>query len=708
MSVRELDKLKLIEPLDYANMVSAVILHGKREHWMISVLTRSLDILRLKQIFSLNSLRGGRFIESQDQEMHTLYSKKSPVQQGCTYFLADNYHLRHINILKYTQAAVDSDRIDPAAQSEDLDCMNHVQKPDAHVRLKFKTEAGNTEQMAILYEAECNDKNDGKEKGKGGFIWNKMFQDMARCHDTNPEVSGVVICALMFRHNKQSFADNARTHHFDKIAAAYLQAHVYLLYYLVQYNQVADKGTSWIGGQLKKRMKSVKEGDKFDFICVINAQSNGHACSSSGDSLLDTVRASQGGEYEEYLAQMRKLYGTGIYDLTHADIVLGDRLKNWETTYERLSFNTTVENNRVGMRVLIYCVLRAPINSLLDSAPTKPETIRGALYPLHINAFIGSWGARRPFMTSLVNAHKTKLFKLHSQRLTNLLVWQRTGALNRDIFPQLIFGFGVHTTINIWNLWDATRENLVASVDQTNTNNQGLAVALQQRTVIQKFRAKRTNHTNIALSCELTGYFKFILPLMYLGMSPFIKISDDVQYSGGMDNTLKEFDEFVNSRKEDVISRERSSAVTSDKCGVLFTSKSNSLFKIILESMYKEFEEIKFDPLLEAFLKKECGWQNIDRSSSPAMIFKILGTTHLLSAHNFAQQVLASPPPRYTQIVQTFPPGLQVEIDFVMRQLAGHTIFKANFWQEVQHPADGDEETDADANELDDNTDEDD
>lgn len=124
--------------------------------------------------------------------------------------------------------------------------------------------------------------------------------------------------------------------------------------------------------------------------------------------------------------------------------------------------------------------------------------------------------------------------------------------------------------------------------------------------------------------------------------------------------------------------------------------------------MYKEFEEIKFDPLLEAFLKKECGWQNIDRSSSPAMIFKILGTTHLLSAHNFAQQVLASPPPRYTQIVQTFPPGLQVEIDFVMRQLAGHTIFKANFWQEVQHPADGDEETDADANELDDNTDEDD
>jgi hypothetical protein len=566
-------------------------------------------------------------------------------------------------------------------------------------------EEGSVQQMAIVYEAECHNKDAEKRPGDGGFLCNKMFQDMGRCHDTNPEVSGVVICSVMFQHNKESFANRTQTCHFDRIACAFLQAHVRLLYYLIEYNRVKDKDTSWIGGQLKKKMKGFKHTDIFDFVCAINATSNNHVCSSNGEGLLATLKTGKGAEYAHYIWQMRRTFGFGIHSLADCDINLGERLQNWEVTYERLTFNTTVDEKRVGMKVVIYCVLRAPLNALVNSAARRLDPIRGVLYPVHIHALVSSLTPTADLRPSLVNAKQTKLFRVHSRRLHNLLVWRRTHGPQPDVLPSLWFGFGVHTTINIWNLEDRTVEQLTQSVSRMNLRNAQRPQAQHQRNVIENFRQKRGNHKNVALASELTGYLKFILPLMYLGMSSFIKISDDLQYSTGADDTHKAFDEFVDSKKEDNVVRGKNSSgiVTSIKSGALFSSKSNSLFKTIISSMHEEHAEVDFDPSLEAFLQKECGWENIRVSSSPAMIFKILGVTHLLSAHNFAKQVVASPPPRYTQILQTFPAGLQIEVDFVMRELAGHTLFKTNFWQNVQEAvseddtddnADGEDETD--------------
>jgi hypothetical protein len=84
-------------------------------------------------------------------------------------------------------------------------------------------------------------------------------------------------------------------------------------------------------------------------------------------------------------------------------------------------------------------------------------------------------------------------------------------------------------------------------------------------------------------------------------------------------------------------------------------------------------------------LEKECGWRDIDEPASPAIIFKILRTTHVLSAQTLAKQVLSSPPLRYTQILETFPLGLQTEIQYVMGHLASFFFFKTKDWNATEN-----------------------
>ena len=97
---------------------------------------------------------------------------------------------------------------------------------------------------------------------------------------------------------------------------------------------------------------------------------------------------------------------------------------------------------------------------------------------------------------------------------------------------------------------------------------------------------------------------------------------------------------------------------------------------------------MKFDTPLTVFFEKECGWEDIDRSDSPAMLFKILRTTTLLAAQTLAKQVLSAPPVRYTQILETFPLGLQTEIKYAMGRLASFLFFKASDWDGQAHHSD--------------------
>ena len=46
-----------------------------------------------------------------------------------------------------------------------------------------------------------------QKPGDGGSLWNKMFQTMNRCHDTDNNVSGVMISVVMHRDNPRDFVD---------------------------------------------------------------------------------------------------------------------------------------------------------------------------------------------------------------------------------------------------------------------------------------------------------------------------------------------------------------------------------------------------------------------------------------------------------------------------------------------------------------------
>jgi hypothetical protein len=197
---------------------------------------------------------------------------------------------------------------------------------------------------------------------------------------------------------------------------------------------------------------------------------------------------------------------------------------------------------------------------------------------------------------------------------------------------------------------------------------------------LQKLKDKTSLKVGRALSCEMTGYFMFILPLMYMNMSVFRQISDDLDYSTGKCSTNDQWTLFVDSFIEEVISRDKQADVVSSTQGMLFTKKSKSLFKTIVLAAHDEFKDYPLDPTLQEFLETECGWRDIDRPESPAIIFKMLRTTHLLSAQTLAKEVLGNPPPRYTQLMETLPLGLQTEIKYVMGVLASFFFFKTKDW----------------------------
>jgi len=181
-------------------------------------------------------------------------------------------------------------------------------------------------------------------------------------------------------------------------------------------------------------------------------------------------------------------------------------------------------------------------------------------------------------------------------------------------------------------------------------------------------------------------------------MSVFRQISDDLDYATGKCPTNEQWTLFVDSFIEEVIARDKEADIVSSTQGMLFTKKSKSLFKTIVLAAHDEFKDYPLDPTLQTFLETECGWRDIDRPESPAIIFKMLRTTHLLSAQTLAREVLGSPPPRYTQLLETLPLGLQTEIKYVMGVLASFFFFKTKDWDgtEAAPEDEGDDGDDGD------------
>lgn len=677
-----------IDGWDY-NVLLARVATQKADDWLANVLEQAMELLRAKNIFdcglrsAVGTSTGGMFSLARDEGMAALY-QKNVNEKFC---LPDNYHLHKIHMCTYaSRLRLFSEH---ALFTQCAAPPNHSQNPDSFAVMRFTDVAGDDRTMTVLYEGENHQKNQ-KFSGDGGWLWSKMFQAMGMCHDIDSSVSGVMITTVMHKHNPLDFTADAQTPHFAHMAASYLRAHVKLLARLLEYNRATTKEQTWIGGRLKDLKAPVTANDHYDFVCTINSDIHGgfkdaHV-SSSGEHLLAAAQASEGGEYAAYLTAVQEFYP----HLAGHDIQLGARLRAWRTPVFRMNFRAGSQSGR-GMNVVIHAVRRAPSDALLPSAAVRP--IVGVLYPMHVQELVDHLKAeapprdcREPFIRK---KPKQDIFDISSESLDGLLGW--------GLSDEWAFGLQMRNITSIWNLWDLDPAEVQDEVDVTVHANVILAAQNpplpRTDNILEKLKLKKTYRNGRALSCDTTGYFMFILPLMYMSMAVFRKVSDELQYQTGDTSTKNQWKIFEETFLHERLSRDSGVKTVSKTQGLLFTSKTKSLFSIILKATHDECEEIKFDKTLTVFLEKECGWEDIDRPDSPAMIFKILRTTTLLAAQTLAKQVLSAPPVRYTQILETFPLGLQTEIKYAMGRLASFLFFKASDWDGQEHNSD---ETDAD------------
>lgn len=698
-----------IDEWDYGEVLRQVPIVGQ-DAWMVNLLEYSMNLLRTRNIFNCNlrsalgTARGGQFwlmngkiemAKSYEKEMHKLYP-------SAAHTLADNFHLCHLNLNTYeTMAAFNFDPDDKSfIQTEDPP--NHKQKPDSFSVMRFKNVAGDNKTMAVLYEGENHKKNDNKVAGTGGFLWNKMFQAMGRCHDIDSTVSGVMITTVMDKHNPLDYTAEGEKPHFAQMAAAYLRAHVQLLAHLLEYNRVTNKSDSWIGRRLKafKPPAPVSAEHDYDFVCTINAlihERHGEThVSSTGDDLLEAAKESEGAEYMTYMQAVWDFYP----EFNHREIELGDRLQTWRTPVYRLEFQVGTHDTR-GMNVVIHAVRRARSDALLESSPGP---IVGVLYPMHVHELVEHLRRSHTNLPSHITRRPNAqfVFEVPADELGTLLQW--SDGSNDETW---MFGLQMRQVRNIFNLYQQDYTQIQTSVNVVQNQNvirQAATPRLPRIDDIMKtLSRKHHGKAGRALSSETTGYFAFILPLMYMSMAVFRKITHELQYQTGDAKTEKQWTAFQKTFLHERLARDNGAKTVSKTQGRLFTGKMKSLFSVILRATHDECDEIPFDIPLTVFLEKECGWEDIDRADSPAMIFKILRTTTLLAAQTLAKQVLSTPPVRYTQILETFPLGLQTEIKYALSRLASFLFFKASDWDGQEDHSD---ETNADEEDEDEAEDE--
>lgn len=682
-----------IDEWDYNEVLRQVPIAGQ-DAWMLNVLEYSMNLMRTQDIFGCNlrSTFGGQFclMKANKGMARTYEAEMQSYYPSASHGLADNYHLVHVNLNTYPNMNALDFPDDQKSFVKTDDPPNHKQQPDSFSVMHFKNVAGENKTMAVLYEGENHKKNQ-KAPGKGGWLWNKMFQAMGRCHDIDSTVSGVMITAVMHKHNPRDYAADAEKPHFAQMAAAYLRAHVKLLARLLEYNRVTNKSDSWIGRQLQafRPPAPVSADEHYDFVCTINAQihegySETHT-SSTGEHLLEVAKESEGKEFEAYMTAVWDFYPQYQY----REIELGPRLRQWRTPVYRLQFQAGHRDTK-GMNVVIHAVQRARSDALLETAP---RLIVGVLYPMHVHELVEHLRASHDRLPSHIKKKPNAqfVFEVPTDELDTLLEW--SDAPNDEAW---MFGLQMRHVVNIFNLWQQDYAQIQHAVDATELANVPRRANLPRLPdvddILKKLSMKRNDRKGRALSCETTGYFMFILPLMYMSMAVFRQITQELQYQTGDANTEKQWTAFQKTFLHERLARDNGAKTVSKTQGRLFTGQMKSLFSVILKATHEECEELTFDKFLIVFLEKECGWEEIDRPDSPAMIFKILRTTTLLAAQTLAKQVLSAPPARYTQILETFPLGLQTEIKYAMGRLASFLFFKASDWGGEQQDSD---ETDA-------------
>lgn len=169
----------------------------------------------------------------------------------------------------------------------------------------------------------------------------------------------------------------------------------------------------------------------------------------------------------------------------------------------------------------------------------------------------------------------------------------------------------------------------------------------------------------------IEGHVMFAMPWLWLNIGFLCALKGSMTYTVAKKsaNTLQMYVTFTRKHATQIHSRD-----TVKNPMQMFKGTSSSLFAYVCRQRNME---VDLGADLEAFFEQKCGWTSPSKASSPAVFFKMIGASNLITAHTLARQIQCKTAlgEKLEQAKAMFPLGAQVEIDYALECLCRHYYF---------------------------------
>jgi len=566
-----------------------------KDQWLSGVLERAIGIVarsadKDEQAFKLkqNDSDGGKYAVSRDREMNTFYRENKisfAAENFGKYFLTKNLDLEKDGAKIHVQG---------------------TQKPDSISMLDLTGNAnGITTTFCVCFEGDAHNIDD-KDSG-GMYLYEKMFQDAALCHDVNAHVPAIFINSVLWRHDPIKFGS------FMDWSTQFLKEHVRLIERLLHY--IHDKPSSFIFRRLQAIDPGITDTDEFDFYCWINAVRNGPEIVTSDvdecfEGMNDRDSQVHGHEFKSMMEWRTIYYAPGEDWLTKKE--KEEETDEVDDGLQHNKFNAKIiKFTDSDIPVLIMAVPRVKQEDVDAVVADKKHECSGMWYPMHIDRYVTQMQAKA------------------DATWDNFLVPD-------NLADQLTF------TLPLSDLpFTDSKKNILIE------------------TRFNKYKK------------DIFGHVIFTLPWLWIniGFLCILKRALDYVVSPNAVDTIKLYETFYRKSSSQIHSRQ-----SVKNSMTMFGKGSSSLFAHLC---IKRNEDTAFEADIQTFLTQTCGWTNADSASSPAVFFKMIGASNLITAHSFARQLQRKTPltSKFEDIKATFPLAAQVEIDYAVECLCRHYYF---------------------------------
>jgi hypothetical protein len=405
---------------------------------------------------------------------------------------------------------------------------------------------------------------------------------------------------------------------FEDWSEQYLKEHVMLVEKLLQY--IHNPKTSSIYRQLREIDKDMSdkefEGLEFDFYCWINAKSDGS----------ETVESDTAECFDLLHRPDKKQHGSELHAVldwrkmcvSAADNSLGTNGQRTDATNAFGASTDGLAKNKFKARVLTWRNNGIPVVVFAVPRVSRSDIDLLALDQSHVCS--GMW---YPMHVEYY------IQQLNGKDMDNFLVPPAVRA-------------------------KLTFEGVLSSMRPTNRTN-----------TITEQEFKRTYMD------KLFGHIVFALPWLWVNLGFLCQLKKSLNYRvlKNATNTLQTYITFTRKHSTQISSRD-----TVENAMQMFPAKSGSLFSHLCQLKHAE---VGLDEDLAIFFRQKCGWVNADSACSPAVFFKMIGASNLITAHTLAKQLQRKTTlnDKVELVKATFPLAAQVEIDYALECLCRHYYF---------------------------------